>query len=130
TPGWVITIVQAWRLLGALAAFIIRHPLLDLAAAVSYFAWRFLGWPGLAGLALAVLGILVVWRWRWRVSFSRFIARPALGKWVGGGAGRGSRPPARAPGRGGGAGGGRHPRGRGGGPPPPPPLAPVYQGRL
>ena len=81
TPGWVITIVQAWRLLVALVAFIIRHPLLDLAAAVSYFAWRFLGWPGPAGLALAVLGVLVVWRWRWRVSFSRFIARPALGKW-------------------------------------------------
>src|ERR1039458_6232556 len=53
TPGWVITIVQAWRLLVALVAFIIRHHLLDLAAAVSYFAWRFLGWPGPDGLRVA-----------------------------------------------------------------------------
>src|ERR1017187_2801009 len=73
TPGWVITLVQAWRLLTAVAAFLIRHPLLDLAAAASCLAWRFLGWPGLAGLALAVLAVLVAWRWRWPGSFSRFI---------------------------------------------------------
>jgi DNA segregation ATPase FtsK/SpoIIIE, S-DNA-T family len=81
TPGWMITIVQLWRLLVALVAFILRHPLLDLAAVMSFLAWHIAGWPGLAALVLTVAASLAGWRWRWPESFSRFIARPALGKW-------------------------------------------------
>ncbi len=81
TPGWVITLVQAWRLLAALVGFILRHPLLDLAAAATFVAWHLLGWPGLIGLATIVLATLAAWRWRYPVSFSRFITRPALGRW-------------------------------------------------
>src|ERR1035441_911485 len=81
TPGWIITLVQAWRLLEALTGFLLRHPLADLAAAAAFFAWRWLGWPGPVTLTALVTGTLVVWRWRWPGSFSRFRARPVLGKW-------------------------------------------------
>ena len=81
TPGWIIVIVQLWRLLAAIVGFILRHPLLDLAAVVSFLAWHLLGWPGPVALVLAVAASLAGWRWRWPLSFSRFIARPALGKW-------------------------------------------------
>jgi DNA segregation ATPase FtsK/SpoIIIE, S-DNA-T family len=81
TPGWIITIVQAFRLLEALVGLILRHPLVDLAIGVVVMTWLDLGWPGPILLAAVVLAILAVWRWRWPGSFSRFIARPALGKW-------------------------------------------------
>jgi S-DNA-T family DNA segregation ATPase FtsK/SpoIIIE len=81
TPGWVITLVQAWRLLESLTGFILRHPLADLAAVAVFFAWRWLGWPGPVILAAVVAAVLAVWRWRWPGSFSRFAGRPVLGKW-------------------------------------------------
>jgi S-DNA-T family DNA segregation ATPase FtsK/SpoIIIE len=81
TPGWVITIVQAYRLLEAVVGFILRHPLADLALAVIALTWLNLGLPGLIGLATVVLMTLATWRWRWPGSFSRFITRPALGRW-------------------------------------------------
>ena len=81
TPGWIIALVQAWRLLAAIIGFVLRHPLLDFAVGVVVVTWLNLGWPGLILLAVAVPGLLALWRWRWPVSFARFIARPALGKW-------------------------------------------------
>jgi S-DNA-T family DNA segregation ATPase FtsK/SpoIIIE len=81
TPGWIITIVQAWRLLESLVGFILRHPVADLAAAAVFLAWRWLGWPGPVTLAALVTVALAVWRWRWPGSFSRLAGRPALGKW-------------------------------------------------
>jgi S-DNA-T family DNA segregation ATPase FtsK/SpoIIIE len=81
TPGWIITLVQAGRLLVALVGFILRHPVLDLAAIVASLAWHLLGWPGPVALAVFVAAVLAVWRWRWPAGFSRFIARPVLGKW-------------------------------------------------
>ncbi len=81
TPGWIITLVQAWRLLEALVGFILRHPVADLAAVAAFFAWRWLGWPGPVTLAAVAAVALAVWRWRWPGSFSRFVGRPVLGKW-------------------------------------------------
>ena len=81
TPGWLITIVQAWRLLEAIVGFLLRHPLLDVAAAVILVTWLNLSWPGLILVAAVVLVTLVAWRWRWPAGFSRFITRPVLGKW-------------------------------------------------
>src|ERR1017187_6558471 len=84
TPGWIITLVQAWRLLEALTGFILRHPVADLAAVAAFFAWRWLGWPGPVNLpaVTAVTLAVWVWLWRWRLpsSFARFVAMPVLGK--------------------------------------------------
>ena len=46
TPGWVITIVQLARAVKALIAFLARHPLATLTAAVLALAWYRFGWPG------------------------------------------------------------------------------------
>ena len=81
TPGWVISLVQLWRLLTALVGFIVDHPLLDLAAAVVGGSWYLLGWPGPVALVLAAAAVLVAWRWRWPASFARFVTGPARSKW-------------------------------------------------
>jgi S-DNA-T family DNA segregation ATPase FtsK/SpoIIIE len=81
TPGWIIALVQLARLLGALVMFVICHPLLDFTAAVLAVTYAELGWPGVVALVLTLAVVLGVWRWRWPGSFSRFIGRPALGKW-------------------------------------------------
>ena len=81
TPGWLIGLVQLWRLLAALIRFIVRHPVLDLAAALIGAAWYLMGWPGPIVLAAAVAAVVVVWRWRWPGSFTRFVLAPVLGKW-------------------------------------------------
>ena len=81
TPGWLITLVQLVRLLWALARFLARHPLLDLAVVVLTFAWSLAGWPGPLVLVVAAAAVLSVWRWRWPGSFSRLIAGPARCRW-------------------------------------------------
>jgi S-DNA-T family DNA segregation ATPase FtsK/SpoIIIE len=81
TPGWVITIVQAFRLLETLVGFILRHPLVDLAIGVVVVTWLGFGWPGIIGLAVVVVVTLAAWRWRFPGSFCRFITRPAQGRW-------------------------------------------------
>jgi DNA segregation ATPase FtsK/SpoIIIE, S-DNA-T family len=81
TPGWVITIVQFWRLLAALVTFIARHPVLDLAALALAGSWYAMGWPGPLALVLVTAAALAGWRWRWPGSFDRFITAPARGKW-------------------------------------------------
>ena len=43
--------------------------------------WRVIGWLGLVVLAVSIAAVLAVWWWRFRVSFSRFIAGPARGQW-------------------------------------------------
>ena len=81
TPGWMITIVQAWRLLAAVIRFSLRHPLLDLAAGRrrAGLAAARLARPGRPGRRRD-RGMLALWRWRWPASFSRFIARPGAGQ--------------------------------------------------
>jgi DNA segregation ATPase FtsK/SpoIIIE, S-DNA-T family len=81
TPGWIIAVVQIWRTLAALVRFLVRHPLADLAALVLSGAWYLVGWPGPVILTATIAAALFAWR-RWRpLSFSRFISRPAAGKW-------------------------------------------------
>jgi hypothetical protein len=61
--------------------FIIRHPVIDLAALALAGSWYVMGWPGPVILVLAAAAVLAGWRWRWPRSFARFITGPARGKW-------------------------------------------------
>jgi S-DNA-T family DNA segregation ATPase FtsK/SpoIIIE len=81
TPGWVITLVQLWRALVWLVRLIVRHPVVDAVLAVLVLVWLNAGWPGLVALVAGAVAILVIWRWRWPVSFSRWVAGPVRGKW-------------------------------------------------
>jgi DNA segregation ATPase FtsK/SpoIIIE, S-DNA-T family len=81
TPPGLIAVVQLCRALGALARFIFRHPLLDLAALLIGGSWHLAGWPGPMALVLAVTAALAGW-WRlWPRSFARHVLGRALGKW-------------------------------------------------
>ena len=80
TPGWLITIVRMWRLLAALVRFIVRHPLVDLAALGLAGAWYLMGWPGPVVLVLVIAAVLAGWRWRWPYSFARLVTSPARSK--------------------------------------------------
>jgi hypothetical protein len=81
TPGWIITLVQLVRFLVWLARLIIRHPVIDAVLTVLVLVWLNAGWPGLVVLAVVVMAVLGVWWWARPVSFSRWIATPARGKW-------------------------------------------------
>jgi DNA segregation ATPase FtsK/SpoIIIE, S-DNA-T family len=81
TPGWVITIVQAWRLLKRLIIFLMRHPVLDTVTLAVFVTWRYLHRPGLIALAVTTAAVLAAWRWRRPGSFHRLITAPAFGKW-------------------------------------------------
>jgi DNA segregation ATPase FtsK/SpoIIIE, S-DNA-T family len=81
TPLWIVVIVHAARLLARLVRFGFRHPVLVLAVVVGVLMWRVIGWLGLVVLAVSNAAVLVVWRWRFPVSFSRFIATPARRQW-------------------------------------------------
>jgi S-DNA-T family DNA segregation ATPase FtsK/SpoIIIE len=81
TPLWIVVIVHAARLLARLVRFGFRHPVLVLAVVVGVLMWLVIGWLGLVVLAVSIAAVLVVWRWRFPVSFSRFIATPARRQW-------------------------------------------------
>jgi S-DNA-T family DNA segregation ATPase FtsK/SpoIIIE len=81
TPGWMITIVQLARALKALIAFLIRHPLASLTAAVLGLAWYRFGWPGPVILTASITAGLAAWWWRWRASFRRHVTGRMRGKW-------------------------------------------------
>jgi DNA segregation ATPase FtsK/SpoIIIE, S-DNA-T family len=80
TPGWVIILVQLARLLIVLVRFLVRHPVLDLVAAVLLWTWSLAGWPGPVTVTVTVAVVLAAWRWRWPGSFCRFIGQPVRGK--------------------------------------------------
>jgi DNA segregation ATPase FtsK/SpoIIIE, S-DNA-T family len=81
TPLWIVAIVHFVRMLAWLVRFAFRHPVLVLAAVIGVLMWRVTGWLGLVVLAVSIAAMLVVWWWRFRVSFSRFVAGPARGQW-------------------------------------------------
>jgi len=81
TPGWVITIVQIARIIKTLIAFLVRHPLATLTAAVLGLAWYRFGWPGPVILAACIAAVLTAWWWRWRASFHRQVTGRVRGKW-------------------------------------------------
>jgi DNA segregation ATPase FtsK/SpoIIIE, S-DNA-T family len=80
TPPAVFAVVQFARLLGAVARFVVRHPLLDLAASLIGGCWYLAGWPGPVVLVLITAAVLAAWRWRWPGSFTRFAVVPARAK--------------------------------------------------
>jgi DNA segregation ATPase FtsK/SpoIIIE, S-DNA-T family len=81
TPGWVITIVQLFRAVKALIAFLGRHPVATLAAAALALSGYQFGWPGPVILATLIASALVAWWWRWRASFRRHVIGRVRGKW-------------------------------------------------
>jgi S-DNA-T family DNA segregation ATPase FtsK/SpoIIIE len=81
TPEWVIWLVQLARLLVRLVWFIIRHPLLDVAAGVLVLAYRQAGWPGPVIAVAAAGAVLVVVRVVWPRQFTRYVAKPARCRW-------------------------------------------------
>jgi S-DNA-T family DNA segregation ATPase FtsK/SpoIIIE len=81
TPEPLIWLIQLLRVLGRIAWFLVRHPLLDVAAGLVLLVWLNLGWPGLVGLVLLVataLTALRLWRPGW---FTRFVSHPARCRW-------------------------------------------------
>jgi len=81
TPEPIIWAVQLTRLIWRLAWFVIRHPLLDLAAGIVFLIWVRAGWPGLVALAATaavILGALRLWRPRW---FTRLVTAPLRDRW-------------------------------------------------
>jgi S-DNA-T family DNA segregation ATPase FtsK/SpoIIIE len=81
TPLWIVAIVHTTRLLYRLVRLLARHPVVVLAVIAGVLMWRVIGWPGLAVLAVSIAAVLVVWRWRFPASFSRFIGAPARSQW-------------------------------------------------
>jgi S-DNA-T family DNA segregation ATPase FtsK/SpoIIIE len=76
TPYAMIWVVQLARLIGRLIWFIIRHPVLDAVCGILLLTWVNLGWPGLLGLVLLVVAVLVTLRVAWPESFRRLVADP------------------------------------------------------
>jgi len=81
TPLAIVVIVHAARLIAALVRLVFRHPVLVTAAVIGVLMWRVTGWLGPVVLAAVTAAALVVWRWRFPSSFTRFIATPARGQW-------------------------------------------------
>src|SRR5262249_29522850 len=81
TPLAIVAIVHFVRMIAWVVRFGFRHPVLVLAVIVSVLMWRIIGWPGLTVLIVSIAAVLVVWRWRFPVSFFRFISTPARSQW-------------------------------------------------
>ena len=81
TPESAIAAVQLARFLGRTARFLVRHPLLDLAAGLIWLTWARASWPGLVVLgvtALTALTVLRLWRPDW---FTRLVTVPVRSRW-------------------------------------------------
>ena len=81
TPFGIILVAKFFKLLGWIVRLIARHPLAASVLVLSVVTWIDLGWVTLVALVLAAVVMLAAWRWFWPVSFSRWAARPARGKW-------------------------------------------------
>jgi S-DNA-T family DNA segregation ATPase FtsK/SpoIIIE len=81
TPEAIIWVVQLARLLVRVVWFLIRHPLLDAAAGGVILLWLHAGWPGVAGLGIAVaVGLLALRIW-WPDWFTRLVGVPVRCRW-------------------------------------------------
>src|SRR5271166_629661 len=83
TPEPVIFVVQLVRLVWRLLWFALTHPLLDAVATLVVVAWLGLGWPGVAGLALAAVAGLAGLRVIQPEWFARFVVAPVRDWWRG-----------------------------------------------
>src|SRR5215471_6249790 len=81
TPEWIIWLVQLIRLLWRVTWFLIRHPLLDVAAGVLLLAWYQAGWPGVIAAVASAIGVLAIVQIMWPDSFTRLVTIPARRRW-------------------------------------------------
>jgi S-DNA-T family DNA segregation ATPase FtsK/SpoIIIE len=81
TPLAIVVLVHFIRMIVWLVRFLFRHPVLVLAAVICVLLWRVTGWLSLTALAVSIATMLVVWRWRFPASFSRFIGTRARCRW-------------------------------------------------
>jgi DNA segregation ATPase FtsK/SpoIIIE, S-DNA-T family len=81
TPFGIILVAKFFKLLAWLVRLVARHPLAASVLALAAVTWVKLGRVTLVALVLAVIVMLAAWRWFWPVSFSRWVGRPARGKW-------------------------------------------------
>jgi S-DNA-T family DNA segregation ATPase FtsK/SpoIIIE len=81
TPEWIIWLVQLIRLLVRVIWFLIRHPLLDVAAGVVITTWAEACWTGvvvLANVTVAAVVTLRLWRPDW---YARLVTVPIRCRW-------------------------------------------------
>ena len=71
TPEWVIWLVQLIRLVIRVVWFLVRHPLLDVAAGAVVTTWAETGWPGVVVLACVAVAVLVTLRVWWPDWYAR-----------------------------------------------------------
>ena len=71
TPAGIVIIAQLARLLSRLVRLAWRHPVAAGILTLAALIWLDLGWVTLVALALAVIAMLVIWRWFWPVTFAR-----------------------------------------------------------
>ena len=81
TPEWIIWLVLLIRLLIRVTWFLIRHPLLDIAAGIVLVTWVKAGWPGEVSLVSSVLATLVTLRLARRAWFARLVTVPVGCRW-------------------------------------------------
>jgi DNA segregation ATPase FtsK/SpoIIIE, S-DNA-T family len=81
TPEWIIWLAQLVRLLCQVVRFVVRHPLLDVAADVLILAWYQAGWPGVIAAVTSALGALGILRIVWPGWFTRLISAPVRWRW-------------------------------------------------
>src|SRR5215475_444458 len=81
TPLAIVAIVHSARLLARLVRFLFRHPIGVLGAIFGVLMWRVTGWHGLVVLAVSLAVGLVLWRWRFPTSFSKYVVTPARSRW-------------------------------------------------
>jgi S-DNA-T family DNA segregation ATPase FtsK/SpoIIIE len=81
TPFGIILVAKLFKLMAWIVRLVARHPLAASVLALAAVTWVKLGWVTLAALVLAAAVMLIAWRWFWPVSFSRWVGRPARGKW-------------------------------------------------
>jgi S-DNA-T family DNA segregation ATPase FtsK/SpoIIIE len=81
TPPAIIALVQLFRLLAWLVRLAARHPAATALVALLVFLWVNTGWAGVVALVLAAVALLAVWRYFWPLSFARWVAAPARGRW-------------------------------------------------
>ena len=81
TPLGIILAAKLVTLLAWIIRLVFRHPLAASILALAAAIWVKLGWVTLVALVLTAVAILAGWRSFWPVSFSRWVGRPARGKW-------------------------------------------------
>ena len=77
----MIWLVQLARLVWRIVWFVLRHPLLDLAALLVTEIWLQAGWPGLTALAAVTVTGLAALRIAWPRWFARLVSAPVRCRW-------------------------------------------------